>query len=119
MIDVSELMNDPDLCQSFSILRGFGGSFTGGVWAQNVTNVLGYGVISVATPDDLLQLADADRVTGMMVFHSAQPMYETSENREATSDILVWRGENYRVKNVFIYADYGFWKAFAVRMQGS
>lgn len=119
MLDMSEVVNDPDFAQAFQIIRSSGGAYVLGVFNESQTTITSYGVISVAQPRDLLQLPEADRVTGMMVFHSQQPIFETSQNRGATSDILIWQEQQFRVQNVFPYRDYSYWKAFAVRMQGS
>lgn len=119
MLDLSRVVNSPLFAQSFNIIRSSGGSFTAGIWNQTPSTIVSYGVISVATARELLQLPEADRIVGTMVFHSEQPIFETSQTRGGTSDILMWRGEKYRVSLVRPYHDYGYWKAFAVRTQGS
>lgn len=119
MLDMSEVVNDEFAAQSFQIIRSSGGAYTLGVLNETQTTITSYGVISVAKSRDLIQLPEADRIAGTMVFHTQQPIYETSQTRGATSDILIWRGDQYRVSNVFPYDDYGYVKAFAVRMQGS
>jgi hypothetical protein len=119
MLDMSEIVNDPDLAQPFQIIRKSGGTYTAGVWSEISTTITSSAVISVAKSTDLLQLPEADRIAGTMVFHSTQPIYETSQTRGATSDILIWRGDKYRVSNAFPYDDYSYVKVFAVRMQGS
>lgn len=120
MIDVSEVVNDPDLAQPFSILRSSGSWFKG-VWNSVQTTVQGYGVISVAEAQDLEMVSEGDIVHGAMVFHSQQPIFRTNANNATDStggsaDILVWRGENYRVLHVYPYEDYGYYRAVAVRM---
>jgi hypothetical protein len=121
MIDVSELANDPDLAQVFTILRTTGSSWLNGVFQTVETTVQSYGPISVATPRDVEMIPEGDKIVGAMVFWSAQPLYGTEaiQGVGRSSDILQWKGLNWRVLHVSQYLDYGFYRAVAVRMKSS
>jgi hypothetical protein len=118
LIQVSEVVNDPDLAQPFTINRS-SGVWNNGVWQSTTTAVQGYGVIANPTVRELEMIPEGDLVKGAMVFWSAQPIYGThgTQGVGGSSDILIWRGNNYRVLNVTQYQDYGFYRAIAVRMK--
>ena len=118
MIDVSEVVNDPDLAQPFSILRSTG-SWLNGVWNSVVTTIQSYGVIAEPTVRELKMIPEGDLVTGGLLFWSATPLYAThaTEGVGGSSDILIWRGHNYRVLTVLQFEDWGYYRAFAVRMK--
>lgn len=120
MINVGEIINDPDLCQSFTVSRS-SGQFGAGGWMENApTSLTLLGVITPSTADELQQVPEGDRVTGAMTFYSTVILFETHDDSQSgTSDILTWRGQKYRIVRVFPYEDYGYNKAVAVRMQGA
>ncbi|MGG3012294.1 hypothetical protein ABEO98_22770 [Brevibacillus parabrevis] len=115
MINVSEVITDPDFAQSYLVHRRTN-EWVAGRPSETETSINMLGVITVADAKTLEQLPEGDRVTGMMSFYATVPIYETSE--QGTSDQIEWRGELYRVKKVFPYGDYGYWKAVAERMAG-
>lgn len=120
MIDMSVVLNNPDLCQPFTAMRSTDGTFVNGIYQDTKTSVALYG--SVQTPDanTLEQMPEGDRVTGSRVFWSTSPIYETRDgNTQGVSDILIHRDVQYRVAKVWNWSDYGFFKAFAVRIKGA
>lgn len=74
------------------------------------------GTITVAAPKDLMQVPEGDRVTGLMCFFSMQEIFVT--RTEGISDEILWQGERYRVSAVVPWQDFGYYKAFGVRMAG-
>ena len=119
MIDLSEVVNDPDLAQPFTILRQ-SGSFQLGGWVANEPQPIdAFGAITVATQRMMQMVPEGDRVGGEMAFFTANEIYLTSEKRSGTSDQLVWHDEKYRVIHVAPWMDYGFNIAIAVRMKAA
>ena len=118
LIQMSEIVNDPDFAQPFTALRSVG-SWLNGVWQSVTSEVQLYGVIAEPTVRELEMMAVGDVVKGHMIFWSSQAIYGThaTEGVGGSSDILVWRGENYRVLLVHQYLDYGFYRALATRMK--
>lgn len=118
LIQVSEVVNDPDLAQPFTILRSVG-SWLNGVWQSTQTSIQSYGVIADPSDRELEMIPEGDRVKGAKVFWSSTPIYGThaTEGAGGSSDILVWHGLNFRVLHVFQYQDYGVYRAVAVRMK--
>jgi hypothetical protein len=123
MIDLSEVVNDPDFAQPFIITRSSGGSFVAGVWQNNTISVNGFGIIQPSTAEELEQVPEADRVKGAMSFHSSAQLYEThttgpGDTNAGTSDVIAWRGQTYRLAKVFPWEDWGYWKAIGIRKSG-
>jgi len=119
VINVTEVVLDDDFVQPFTVLRSSGQQGPDG-WINNETSIAIYGVVSVARFRDLMMIPEGDRVTGAMVFHSDQPIYLTRIGaNQGISDIIVWRGEQYKVSTLAPYSDYGYYKAIAVRMLGA
>jgi|ERR1035438_455154 hypothetical protein len=119
-LDLSEVANDVDLGQCFSVLRQNPGVYAEGGFQPGPIQILNYfGVIGVATPKQLQMFPEGDRIAGSEIVICNSPLYATSETREATSDIIVWHGQNYRVKSVAPWQDFGFVAAIVERMKGS
>lgn len=119
LVQVSEVVNDPDMAQPFTILRSTGTAWLNGVWQSSTTEFSGYGVIADPTDREIKMIPEGDQVVGAKVFWSAQPIYATraTSGVGASSDILVWRGLSFRVVNVQQFQDYGFYRAIATRMK--
>jgi hypothetical protein len=122
MINVSELIVDPDFGQSYTVYR------KNGYW-QNFKFVEGdvslpfFGVISAANYREINSLPEGDRVSGIMVFYTTadNPFLLTRDETGnlGTADQPYWRGCRYKAIKLFPFDDYGYQKIMAVRMQGS
>jgi hypothetical protein len=115
-IDVSEVINDPDFCQSFTVTRTTGHFDLGGWVAYTPETLSMEGVVSPTNPDEIQQLPEADRITGSNTFYSTVPIYQTRDG--AVSDKIAYNGQTYRIAAVFDYSAYGYYKAIGVRMSG-
>jgi hypothetical protein len=68
--------------------------------------------VEVAEENTLLQVPEADRVTGARVFWSTSPIYETRTGTDrGTSDVLLHNGTQYRLAKVWDWSDNGYFKA--------
>jgi hypothetical protein len=124
-INLAFVVSDGVLSEAYSIARQTG-SFQIGGFATSEKIIPGWGVVSVATEEDLEMVPEGDRVTGAMVFHSENRIYETQKDvtpppkgTQWVSDQLIWEFQRWRVLHVGPYPNRGFWKAIAVRMQGN
>jgi hypothetical protein len=118
-IDVSEVILDGDLAQPFTILRSTDGKFVMGGWQDRLVTIKAFGVITVASVEQLRMVPEGDRVTGAMAFYSTQQLFKTHvDPTPGNSDILMWRGQKYRVSEVKPWADSGYWMAIGVRISG-
>ena len=66
-------------------------------------------------------IPEGDKIVGAMVFHSECVIFGTSNNPEPgrSSDILIWRAQEFRVLQDAQYVDYGYFKAIAVRLNAA
>jgi hypothetical protein len=120
-IDLSEVVSDPEMAESFTILRSVG-KFVAGGWQDDKTTIVAYGVVTVAKQQDIQMLPEADQVNSAMAFYSTTEMkktYRDANNTLGTSDILLWRGDQYRVMHVAPYVTRGYWRAIATSMSGN
>lgn len=128
--DLAFVIDDGVLSEAWTIRRSTG-VFTIGGWVTTPTLVSAWGVVSVATEQDLEMLPEADRITGSMVFHTQTRIYETQVDQpgygegavgivtQRVSDIMIWNYQQYRVLHVGPYPNRNYWKAIAARMQGA
>lgn len=125
MINVGRIVNSRNFAQP----KGFKVYRTTGEWVSGRfvtktpdTPLLLQGTVTVANSEDLEQVPEGDRVTGMMCFYSQQPIYVTRAEDELSaagiSDEIVWSGDRYRIVAVVPWRDFGYYKAFGVRMAG-
>lgn len=117
MIDTSELLSDPDFCEFFNVLRTMGLTLGPGGPIANVVPITLYGAVQVADAETIEMIPDGDRSSGARVFWSASPMYET--NTDGLSDVIVYHSKHWRVVRVWDRSANGWWKAYAVRKEGS
>jgi hypothetical protein len=124
-IDLSDIVNDPDLGECVLIKRSTGGKFAAGGWQDETVDVPAYGVINVADDEALAQVPEGDRVAGSLQFLTGQPVYQTQVDRGAgndtpgVSDKVIWNGLEYRVQAVGPWQNRGFYSAILVRMRGA
>jgi hypothetical protein len=120
--DLSLVVNDPDVAVVFVVERSQNGYFGAGGWSDNYTTLPYYGIVSSPTPTEIEALPEADRVHGSVVINCELPLYVTrlsADGGSATSDIVIYGGEKYRIVQTHDYSARGFWWAVAVRMPGA
>lgn len=128
--DLSFIMDDGVLGEPYTIQRATG-TFVLGGWQIDSVNIPGYGVVSVANDQDMLQIPEGDRITGAMVFHSTKRIYETQLDSNPSygqgpfggttqwfSDIMIWNYQSYRIMKVGPYPNRSYWRGIGVRMAG-
>lgn len=119
MINVSEIVTDPDFAQTLTIQRS-AGRFASGGFVNTTTSLNAAGVVVVAAEEDLEQIGEGDRVVGAMEFYTTVPIYETRTGaKEGLSDVIAWNGQQYRLAKVWPWRDYGYYRAIGIRMSGA
>lgn len=119
MLDVSEVIVDPELAaQSYTVVRS-SGSFVKGRWVATTTEIEIFGAVTVSSARDLNMVPEGDRIKGAMTFHSTSELFVTDVGEGVISDKALWNGEYYKFVNVLPFKDFGFWKAVGVRIKGS
>lgn len=116
MINVGRIVNSPRLSQMFTVYRK-SGSWISGRWSPTESAITLRGVITVADSDDLEMIPEGDRQKGAISVYSSSQLVVTNEN--GTSDEIEWRGNRWRTMQMSPYADYGYYKVIAVKMDPS
>lgn len=113
MINVAEIMRDPDLAQAFQIERADGAFANEGEWAQTVTTIGMLGIVQPAKREDVLELfPEGNRLGNVIVIYCDQEL--RIDNADTLrSDVVVWHGNPYRVTAAKHWADHGFWQVWA------
>jgi hypothetical protein len=115
-LNVGKVLSNPQFTQSFTVYRK-SGSWVEGTWVPSEDILNFTGVVTACNPKDLVQVPEGDRIVGLMCFHSTKEMYTTNTN--GTSDEIVWNEERYRISSIVPWSDFGYYKAFGVRMVGA
>lgn len=110
MIDVSRLLTDPDFCEPFVIRRRVG-KWEAGRFIAAPEDTAVTGIVEPTNGDDLEQLPEGDRVSGMMTFYTKQPVYLAQDKRQ--SDEIIWRGKTYKAQHILDWSRHGFYKVIA------
>jgi hypothetical protein len=118
LIQLGEVVNDPDFAQQFTVQRSTI-SWLNGIVQSVVSTILVYGPISEVKARDLKMIPEGDRVHGARVFWSPQILYAThaTGGKGGLSDLILWNNHQWRVITVGQYQDYGFYRAIAVRLK--
>jgi hypothetical protein len=126
MIDVGEIVLDPDFAQAFTVLRTTG-NFVKGKWvAEEPREFPMEGTITMASAKELQKVPEGDRVAGSMSFYSTERLYITNASGSVRrrggsgviSDKIFWKDEEYKLISVENQSDYGFYHAIGVRTKG-
>ncbi|GLG01829.1 hypothetical protein Alches_18700 [Alicyclobacillus hesperidum subsp. aegles] len=112
-MNLAGVVSNSHMSQTVTIFRK-GGSWVGGRWQPTEVSITARGVVDVPDPTELEQVPEGDRQKGAIRLYTATPVMLT--NTSGTSDEILWRGNRYRVMQVIPYADYGYYKAIAVKM---
>lgn len=109
MINVRELIHDSDFCDAFTIIRNTGSTWHKGVQAQVTETIEVEGIVAPSSSKDLEMLPEGDRQNGMKTFYADVPFHIT--DTDSMSDICVFRGQKYKLLQVFDYQSNGYYKA--------
>ncbi len=113
-INVSRVIKNPKFTQKYTVYRK-AGDWVGGRWIPSESEITITGVVTAPSAKEILQVPEGDRVKGVMCFHAKQELFVTRS--EGTSDEIFWNRNRYRLSQVMPWADYGYWKAFGIRME--
>lgn len=124
MIDLSDIANDPDFAQAYTVTRRNGAFGLGTFVVTDTLTLPFWGIIQPASDEDLAMVPEGDRVTGMMSFISTAQMYKTNGegingSTQGLGDLISWRGQVYKIVITTPWADFGFWKAIGSRQSGA
>lgn len=126
MINVSEIITDPDFAQKYKVIRD-AGEWVAGRFKIVETKVLNYfGTVQPAQSEDLEQLPEVDRTSVVMNFYCASPkvFYISQEvvteipddEEQIIYDTIEWNGKKYKIIKVLPWGNNGYQMAFAVEL---
>lgn len=110
MIDLGSLINDPDFCESF-IIRRRNGEWQKGRFVTVHEDMKVTGIVEPTSGDDLEQLPEGDRVSGMMTFYTKEQLNLALDPQQA--DHIIFRGKVYKAVQVLDWSRHGFYKTIA------
>ena len=112
MPDVTMLLTDPTLGAQTITVKRAEGQWSGGRFAAGEPALIPVtGILQPATPEQLEFFPEGERREGQIVFYTKTTLYLTEGDQ--ISDVLFWRGEDYKIVNVNRWQDYGFNIAYA------
>lgn len=106
MIDISELITDPDFCQDFQIIHS-ASTWSNGVLATQETVVDVTGVAVPVTGKDIDIQIESDRANNLMTFYTEEELKVSPD--DSISDFVLFKGKRYKLLKVKNYSDFGFY----------
>ena len=117
MIDVSELMINPDFVKPLVLKRFTGGFGVEGEYAQSAPKPLRIlGSVQHPSPADRARFEkEGERNTAIIKIYCGEKLQDTDGDGKQ-SDVIAWNCEDYRVFECRPWSDNGYWLAFAQRI---
>ncbi len=113
------LLSDPDLGGgAFTILRKTWTRENGMPVMTDLETVHAAGILHPATPDSLSLLPEEYRHEPLFLIHSTEPLSLGESDGEFWTgpDEIFWQDRLYRVVQLRDWQSFGFWKAWAIRL---
>lgn len=127
MINIAELLKDPDFTQMIDVYRRVNsfvesGPTAGEVQITTVLRQIRMCVQPVKDPDDLNVLPEGQRSNKTMKFYSSEILYcddgdQSIGSGQAVFDMVMWGGGKYKLMHVRFWSDYGYWEAIGVNSE--
>jgi hypothetical protein len=120
MINVADLLSNPDFAQTFQIIRSSGSFSNEGEYSMSLLTTLSMlGVIQPAKQQDVVQfMPEGERLGNLIVVYCAQEL-KASDAKSQESDIIIWHSNRYRVAQAKPWLDHGYWQVFAEGIQNA
>jgi hypothetical protein len=117
MIEISDLLADPDFAQPFDIIRETVTLVQGRAQTSSTTIPGVMGVIQPASVDDLvLFVPEGERANEWISIWCPQEI-RAADGVSKFSDVIVWRGKRYRVAKAKPWETQGYYRAWAQGFQ--
>ena len=120
LIDVSELLGDPDFSDAFVIIRQDAAVNAYGENELTETQINVVGVVQPASPDTLARLPDSVRSQDAITVWY-QGLLKSSAGGDTYPDVVVWGGYNFVVHSTDPFNNYGagYVQAVCVRLDAT
>lgn len=115
LVNVSELMSDPDFVEQVQITRTQGAFDATGVWHNIGPKTIVWQAMAIeqSTPSQLLALPEGEREGSFITCWSFNPLIAADGISGQASDVILFHGAPYRVVRVADRSDNGFFQAIA------
>lgn len=105
LLDVSEVLNDPDFMDALVCERNAQTVGSNGRAVDTTTTTTFYGVVTSNTGSILERIAEGERIKDSITIHTQFQLIDGQTGFDA--DIVQWRGKRYTVTNVNDYSHFG------------
>lgn len=117
MINLNELIHDPDFNCQYRVRRETRGKWVKGRYENETSEFTVTGIVAPSSSKDLEMIPEGDRETGMKTFYTDIPLYTTGKG--SISDECLFRGTVYKLLQVFDYSSNGYYKAIGTVKEDS
>lgn len=111
LLNIAELIDDPDFCQDFKVIRRLG-SWDLGRFVTTEETLDTFGIIDPEPFKEMQFDPNGVLLTGIIKVYTYTPLYTTQKNKtnsqEYNSDLIVWQDNHYLVLDETNYSDYGY-----------
>lgn len=120
LIDMTEVMLSTEFTQPVKVYRKQDGHFVKGKFVQTEETFVFDMVVSAVNEKEINMIPEGDRIQDAKTFHCIDELFTTQDTDEEarTSDELEWKNNRYKIVSLTDNSDYGFYKAFGVRIRG-
>lgn len=105
LLDVSEILSDPDFMTAMVCERNLQTVGTNGLATETTRNYKFTGVVTSDSGSILDRIDSGQRIKGSIVIHTRFVL--TAGSGSEGSDVVQWNGRRYTVQNVNDYSQYG------------
>ena len=114
MINIGRVVQDPRFAQAFQVKRQSAGTFANEGEFSTVETVLDrFGVVQPSKADDLIKfLPEGERQGNFITIYCNQDVL-MGNGKDQESDVVVWRGDYYKVAFSKPWDIHGYWFAIA------
>lgn len=113
LLNIGELIEDPDFCQDFQIIRRIGNWNLGRfITTEEVIDT--YGIIDPGSTNQMQFNPDGVLIKGIIKVYTHMELYTThkkivdGQEENYNSDILLWDDHRYLILDEDNYKDYGY-----------
>lgn len=111
LLNIAELIEDPDFCQTFKVIRREG-LWELGRFKTTDHKFCCYGVIDPQPTKEMQFNPDGVLIRGTIKLYTHKELYITQRannlDKNYNSDIIVWQGNQYIIVDEDNYSDFGY-----------
>lgn len=109
-LNVSRVVNNPAMQQSFTIQRNTYTFQNEGEWTkQGTENIGAKGIVTPSTAKDRTEfLPEGQREVAAITIYSPVAI-NNADGNSTEADVILWNGNSYRVQYSKPWASYGYW----------